>query len=800
MIKVITLYKNYTNLNEQKVWLSYGHSNMATINTYDSFQQINFANTSQDACHLYLICDDSIFWENAENNNFLFITFLRINGEQNKQIETLIEDSKNYEDFICCYTYDAYELVVAHYDNSVDGISKCFNFIKKTDLTIFESNSLLLSRKSIIGNPIMAEEKIPLVSIRYRLKNQKKFELLDKNLTELNFIRTIRNGNYDYEYFYKDMPYSTFFSLYRDEKVAGVDYSYINEAVAELETRIYSKKILPADVIDVKDNKRGLKFIENTQIDNSEFQTNDFIQYCDFLNTCYKEEYYNDLFTSVYAPVRMMIVSYLNRINDLIEKGVNYYSLKISYDKMINAMNELLLIFNNSRLHTLRGFAYRGEKIAIPFKFLSFYTAVLSNMKDILIEDKTQYHYQFLLLPTTDPDIHVEIMFSVKESVSLDEYKQRLLIVTLPITYISKPRIMISQIGHEIAHYVCDETRQRTFRMNCIWSAMKELIYDELLEYKGMKGKHDNKIKEAILYELETIFNKQKDIVKNNIQLNSNGKQWFRNQLKTIIPKIIRESLMNIVLNYDKLKENIVYKLTVDAENYEVYAEYHKDIMIYLNDVKLRTLSIMNEKEIERKLKFYLKLCDECFSDIVTCMMLDLNASDYCEYFVDRYFSNLGNNIPDFTIARMALVMGVLHFDDLDQFDKTTFSEEKKTSVENSIDLSYYFVSIYELYKESEKKGTVCDLKGIRVPCYFPKYLKSHGVVIYLMKYLVECELKLAEQFKKNNSQSFKLKSLFNIFNNNLEDSDLAVYEYVQSIKGKVIYKCKKKNNQKGNR
>lgn len=804
MIKELTLYRDYGRLETSDFWYCHGSSSMVTMCYHRNFTEINnydklitgedMNKNDQESYHLYLIVNDLTkdekFWDRAKTKCFAFITFLRIDSKQNY---SLIEDLKKLlldkEDCLIYYTYDAYEMVIAHYDDSINGINYCFKNMQGF-FSFFEANTLTISHTDILQNYKGESKNIPLISIRCRMRNQDHFQHFNNNIIshfDKKAEKMIRNGNYDYEYYIRNVSNLNFLSIFDKHGILKLSYEEIYKAIAELEIRLYSDEWLPDNVINVVKSNEKLNFIPNKFDENNTttIKFTDFNQICSFLNESYSKEYFNDLFVTLYEPIKMVIEEDFIDI-ETIRKKIEPYKLIENYIYMMNALDDLLVIFNNSRLHNARGFSYRGEKLTIPYKLINFYTAVTTKMKEILIEDPHQYQYNFIMFPQIDADIHVSPLFFRDET---ESYKRRTLTISVPTKQILSPAILISQLGHEIAHYTCDKTRERKTRIDSIWSAMKDVLYNDLLASEdSLNIQNHNVITSYLVKIFEDEFEAAKTAVKDNIK-DSINYTWFRGQLQEKIPFILRNGLVSIAKSWHKITLEVVENYMEDTENYEGFDDFQTVSADFMRDIFNNIIAYMSSSELEIQLNFFLKICDECFSDIATCIMLGLNANDYFDFFIERHFLLLDDNkVPDFTIVRMAFVIVTMEYTD-NNYNSNCM--RKNYTVKKAFELSNYIKNLYEEYKESKDMNRVINLDKLKYDGFFPEKMGSHCSLMYIQHYLSTCRESLKQNIGDSNE---KIKNLYQKIKQNGADMDIIVYDCIKEYSDKVIKKCREDN------
>lgn len=778
MIREINLYKKYRVI--QDCWYCFGTSSVVTIEEKKDIDEIKIKEAlpkeNEEKYSLYLLIDDKEkdkqFWKNAKDRNFVFISFFRINkkNEQLQKISKILGDTKEEENIVY-ESLDTYDLVIAHYNDSIEGIMEPFEKMVANGVKILETNSLVMTFSKHLNQCSDIKGELPKVSVRFRLKNLNEFSSINKYLCKLNYERTVRNGNYDYEYFKERVSIAEFFSIFNKHKVFDMHYDDVYKAIAEIEVRIYVEKELNEALIQVENRDKKFDIFESFNDLRRKFPqyiTSDLVYLIDFMKECYQKDYYNDLFIVLYKPLEMFLSKYEEALTSVVNDLSSYEIIKDSYDLFINSIHEIFLIFNYSRVHTIRGFAYQGQKITIPFKLINYYTAFMYDLNDKLVENEKnedEYEFCYILIPSTESDIHIQTLFNN------DEYKKRLLLVNVPTEQITNIPLMLSQLSHEIGHYVCDKTRNRDSRKKYIMDAMVESLFNFIFMFEIEKDEKEmlynfheflfQKLSILVHEENRTFMIQTVDVLDN-----------FRETLIKTHPVIIKQALIRFYSKFDEFKDEFL-KTKVKYVNVKEYAKKDKSLRDDLSKILTEISRILSSTAIENQLIFFLKVCDESFSDLISIKTQNLSVYEYFDIFNDRYFEIFGQDKPDFIISRIALVLATSSTFNLNQINTLNISNaNKKRTINEAINLAKY------IQKLDEYPDLNTGLREVEFYGYFPYNLQSYKNIHTLFLYLKECNLLLDEQYcgiKGYNNESSEDES-GNLVNNRMN------FTYIKNV------------------
>lgn len=434
----------------------------------------------------------------------------------------------------------------------------------------------------------------------------------------------------------------------------------------------------------------------------------------------------------------------------------------------MNSVNDLFLIFNNSRVHTIRGFTFPEQKISIPFKLLNFYTAIIMKINNYLVEGE-DYKYCYLVIPSTDSDINIRILFND------DNYKNRLLLVSIPNERIGDLSLMIKQIIHEIAHYVCNDSRSRGTRASMIWKSLKSYVYDQIFENNQndfpvivdyMKKKNCNAT-EYLYKEACSYLDEEKRRCANLDKLD---------KFKKIYPVLIETGLLNFCFECDDIKLEWINYLTSDKVS--DYIKRKESIDDCITNIKKKYAVLIGKNEINEQTVFYLKLCDECFSDIVMKNTLNLKLRDFLDTSCEEYYDYIDTVNPDFIIARTAFVLAVSKYDLSDRGVLNNYGFKKEEVMSKALDLAEYIRRVHNL---GLKK--VFENKDFFI---IPDALGTYQSIDYLYRYFKSCEIKLKDADKTEEKEKMK-KQIIEIYTISSDDDTEKIINEIEEYTKLVV-------------
>lgn len=170
----------------------------------------------------------------------------------------------------------------------------------------------------------------------------------------------------------------------------------------------------------------------------------------------------------------------------------NNYACSSEFDVCFDNYFNIISAIANSAMHSERQFiqspSFNPVFYDVPPKLMAFYTALTSDINSIIKTEKG-HDYSFVFKPSFLEDIKVN-SYSQRKLPPAD----RLLYVTIREKDFYYPYSVVSQMCHEIAHYVGGENRNRKERKErYLKSVLYYILYEHFRE-DGIKAKFETNI------------------------------------------------------------------------------------------------------------------------------------------------------------------------------------------------------------------------------------------------------------------------------------------------------------------
>ena len=164
----------------------------------------------------------------------------------------------------------------------------------------------------------------------------------------------------------------------------------------------------------------------------------------------------------------MALIDKEKQTGDVIEYSPSMLAVKEAICEFVNAVNSIVY----HTIHTDQIFlmvpGYSGTTYSIPVKLCLVYLDIISNVITIL--NDADHKYSCLLRPeleTRPTTTLINVIPSADDRQILFSSSQRSLYM---------PRHFIILLTHEIAHYVGDDLRNRSLRLECICKTLAYLL------------------------------------------------------------------------------------------------------------------------------------------------------------------------------------------------------------------------------------------------------------------------------------------------------------------------------------
>ena len=328
----------------------------------------------------------------------------------------------------------------------------------------------------------------------------------------------------------------------------------------------------------------------------------------------------------------------------------------------------------------------------VPAKFVTIYSAYIYFLKKGLNTNK-ECEYEFLVCPG------VNSKAEVKEILARVSDHKRLFMVEIPEQQIYDPKNMFFILGHETAHFVGREIRQRKARYEMIaricsyaisrsvksyfaYVSGKEKIPENNENWNQLEGKLENWVK----FYMENSYNEEylrnyyyDDMPEERLSANCSFNKTFH-EYTDVLQKNLTIFLEDMLLNRGVnifgfvIGEGIDERMDSAERNqyYQRQEEWLRECIYSFtrkSDVRnsFLTLSLVLDK--------LMYLIKECYADMICILALELSPDDYLSTFIDTFTAS-GREpsllIDTIVLPRIALVLAALSY----KMDKDGNGEE----------------------------------------------------------------------------------------------------------------------------
>ena len=496
------------------------------------------------------------------------------------------------------------------------------------------------------------------------------------------------------------------------------------------------------------------------------------------------------IYISIYAPLTMLInkIAEKENANKDDESGIVYAeNIKETYS-FLGAINQI----SQNLIRAERQFQQIPELNAnsynIPIKLHAFYAAFVYNVKNFLNKNfGTGNFYEFTLYPGMNEQLNVKrVFYSSKDN-------KRLFLMKIPEKQVFDINHLMICLCHEVGHFVGSNLRQRERRYIAIKDAVARMICLHLYI--------NEKVKKYITKDgLDYLLNfAQKQIAlcidRTKKEIEENSKHTcdtvlHSENLNPIIIQGINSYIMEAVKNNNEfdfifvryIEEKEVGKSKLSVEEIEQSKqEYDDSIRSYFFNIQSNINSENTEISVQNMVTQLFSFAKECFADLVSVLILDLNFKDYCQ--------SIFKSLPEYEIKdiaysdlviRIALVATAMSMEVADSENGKTYenrwnmddaivwkneetNENVKVFLEKVWECLCYGYRSYDNqnYNCSQNNSAFMRLKDIEAESVFSVF-RDYELLCYLYRYLSECRL----CFEKNvncecEKERKKIKSVF---------------------------------------
>ncbi len=487
------------------------------------------------------------------------------------------------------------------------------------------------------------------------------------------------------------------------------------------------------------------------------------------------------IYISIFAPLTMLIDK-IARKGDMNPDN----TLKIVYAENIKEIYSFLAAINQISQNLIRAerqFLQMPELNAncynIPIKLHTFYAAFVDNVKNYLNKSfGTGNYYEFTLYPGMNEQLNVKRVFYSSND------NKRLFLMKIPEKQVFDINHLMICLCHEVGHFVGSNLRQRERRYKAIKCAIARMICLHFYTNNRLKK---FMTKDGLDYLLDSAYKRITvciDKQKKEVELISEhacDSVLHSENLKPIIMQginlFIMETLTNVNDEFDfifvkYMEEYKVSKTKPRIEDIEKYkCEFDNGIRSYFFSIQSNINSGSADISVLNMVTQLFSLAKECFADLVSVLMLDLEFKDYCQ----SIFKSLSEyEIKDIAysdlVIRIALVVIVMTVELEDEENNQCYknrwepkdvimwkNEETDADVKAFLEMVWKY--LYYGYGSYENEDCNCNqddsafirLKDVEAESVLSVF-RDYELLRSLYMYLCDCRL----YFEKNMNEESK--------------------------------------------
>ena len=458
----------------------------------------------------------------------------------------------------------------------------------------------------------------------------------------------------------------------------------------------------------------------------------------------------------------------------------------------------------------------------VPVKLVMFFIAYINAIKEYLskageVREEETHRYEFLLCPAGSYTTQVTELFQ------LISEKNRMFLVEIPEHQIYNVKLMLIMLGHEVAHIVGKEIRNRSGRKEkaigitakIVVSYMKNALetwenhkWKDCIEYV-CKSKSDT-VWEEIEAEITDSLKKflDEDYLRGylNKEYHENGNTTAigdkierlirRGEYSTELAYLLAKGLQQLLENEsDKIWERIKYrcenylnasdKSDFQTNQYRLQEKIHEITrkIVIGDQIDAEVFSAINT------IGMMMNVFSESFADLTVVQITEMSWQDYicaaitCQKQQSFQFDTTKDSE---WLLRMGLVVACMDHPedggesgewDIQEFENDNTSEEDKVRT-----ALYNFVKTYFYEDEEADTESLNDSK--------PKEIISGLSVLYnadilreMLKYLIDCKCKLKKSFEDNRETLDMIRKMYQLFGKNckVQDELLKMQKYIDA-------------------
>lgn len=697
---------NLNKINKNEIdWINLGTSHVIKFTDVNNLKEFSHSSDIQKnkkkAHYIIPINDDYLFWNKAVTYPLLIIRFVKgFDLESLKRINDSINETENFQIY---RSLDDYQYVIFHCtDSYARGMSKVHKILYESD-SIFSTYTMIAIRnnESVLKEHLDKTIEKARIKIKFneKLENDLKkfFDLFNKDNNKL----LLRTGNNDGEVTYHDL---NLYSLLKTVILPLLDESseyYCGKYIINFDVQL---PLLP-------ENNEEIAYRKGLLLDKSK---NDEINY----DKGIVDEDFHLIKTFILdtekrRDLSVIFLCLIDAYNLFVQKYKQSKACMLDqYESSMDFYKNATHLINLHKLSIMQKRDFLWEEIGrIPARLLGIYKSTTDIFKSIL-QETNEEEYVFLIVPSKIESINVSVLFKSDNII-----KNRLLLVKIPSNKMLNIKLIFFSLAHEVAHYVPQDLRKRKDRANYLWR-IALISFTNIL----FSNRYIDKIDDCM-----SVLSRCKDELKR--QFGGGDSIYLRNNIRKIILETFLES-----------RKDISYEIFYDRENIdfgEIQQFYETYSMAY--------------NVLETTFDDYMYYLDECFSDIVAILLLDV---DFLVYFnilngvQYDYIKTKESKVVDYRIAFVYITLV-----GLGKIERTIYNQFS-INIKNIIDQ-------VELFEKSNFKD-----RG------YYKLMIHPAIILNIITYLTVSAESLEARIKEK-EQDERLLLIRNIFNNlNCTNSD----------------------------
>lgn len=489
-----------------------------------------------------------------------------------------------------------------------------------------------------------------------------------------------------------------------------------------------------------------------------------------------------DLFYIVYPAMSLFYQQFYKRM-ELIKNDdmVNWPNQKIqTFDESIRLFIDAVDSIIYRSIHTTQNFlmvpGYCGVLYDIPTKLFLMYAACAKEIMNMLNDSYNKY--ECCLSPVVNSRPNTRII-----DLGIDS-QDRLILIKLSQRYLFMPRTLLIILGHEIAHYVGNMTRQRALRTQMMvrmtaYAAAEEIFNfsQHMYQQYGFLIEKMSQVKENV----QVYLTKEIQLIlKKRLEKYGDDKKYhfsvIKKELIWVCYEIIRDSTGKLNDILCSLEGELS---TIDYRDYD-------SLRILYDDIRQRVIRMKFDDIIKNIIEILLNSLKEGYSDIAAVLLFNLDKD--WKYYLENFIVSEGmtvkkESIDTIVINRISMVVNALcQADGTDGVRKRKWDDLVRMEKDKQDDIMAYIVCQVDKHIRIFN-GEIIEEE---IPCGRYQRTQKEELLIFELDavwkyeklYLKAC----AEQLEKRIHKESRLMDLFTVFKMYNFNEDCSYKEWFRSF------------------